>query len=77
MAEAKTTKADERVELFVPRGNDDDPNLIISVNGVNFVLPRGKKSLVPTYIRDEYQRSQEAQMSADDNIDSMSAKAKF
>ena len=34
--------AEDRVEIFVPKGYaNDDPNLFISVNGVNYLLPRG------------------------------------
>lgn len=80
MAEAKTkataeeTKAtaEERVELYIPKGQvNDDPNFFISVNGVNYVLPRGKKSMVPPHIKAEYERSVRAQERLDENIDKM------
>lgn len=60
MAETKK-KTEERVEIFVPRGNsNEDPNLFISVNGVNYLLPRGKKSMVPPHVAYEYERAQKA-----------------
>ena len=35
---------EERVEIFVPKGyTGDEPNVFVSVNGVNYLLPRGKK----------------------------------
>lgn len=73
MAEAKTnTTAEERVELFIPKGQvNDDPNFFISVNGVNYLLPRGKKSMVPSHIKAEYERSVKAQERMDENIDKM------
>lgn len=73
MAEAKTnTTAEERVELFIPKGQvNDDPNFFISVNGVNYLLPRGKKSMVPPHIKAEYERSVKAQERMDENIDKM------
>lgn len=74
MAEIKT-KSDERVDLFVPRGNDDDPNLVIGVNGVLCVLPRGKTSKVLQYIADEYYRSQAAQGTMDAHMDAFIKKA--
>lgn len=77
MAEPENKATEERVELYVPRGNDDDPNLFIGINGVNYILPRGKKSMVPKHVYDEYWRSQEAQNKADDTIDKLSAAAKF
>lgn len=54
MAETKDT----RVSLQVPRGRPgEDPNLFISVNGVNYLLPRGEKSIVPPEVAAEYERS--------------------
>ena len=47
MAEKKITE-EEREEVFIPRGTaNDDPNLFVSVNCVNYLLPKGKSSLVP------------------------------
>ena len=61
-------KKDERVELFIPRGSDrDDPNYFIGINGKNFVLPKGKKSMVPPEVKAEYERAERA-------IDAQSAK---
>ena len=65
-------KVEEKVELFIPRGAaNDDPNFFISVNGVNYILPRGKKSMVPPHIKAEYERSVKAQERMDENIDKM------
>ena len=48
----------KRVEVFIPRGADrEDPNLFVGINGVNYLLPRGKKSLVPKAVADEIVRS--------------------
>lgn len=53
---------EERVEIFIPRGQaNDDPNFFVSVNGVNFLLPKGKKSMVPKYVAEEISRAFEAQ----------------
>ena len=49
---------DKRIEVFIPRGADrEDPNLFVGVNGVNYLLPRGKKSMVPKAVADEIARS--------------------
>ena len=71
--ENKASKpAEERVEVFIPRGSaNDDPNLLVSVNGVNYLLPRGKKSLVPPHIAEEIERSKKAQDRVDENIEKM------
>ncbi len=48
----------KRVEVFIPRGADrEDPNLFVGINGVNYLLPRGKKSMVPKAVADEIARS--------------------
>jgi len=47
-----------RVEVFVPAGKDrEDPNLFLSVNGVGYLLPKGRRLLVPPEVAEEYQRS--------------------
>ena len=71
--ENKASKATEnRVEVFVPKGYaNDDPNLFVSVNGVNYLLPRGKKSMVPDFVAAEYHRSVKAQERLDENIEQM------
>lgn len=48
----------KKVEIFIPRSADKgDPNLFVSVNGVNYLLPRGKKSEVPKEVAEEVERS--------------------
>lgn len=72
--ETNTTvnSANERVEIFVPKGYaNDEPNLLIAVNGVNYLLPRGKSSKVPKFIADEFHRSQKAQEELDKRVDEM------
>lgn len=72
MAEPKN----DRVEIFIPRAaNNDDPNLFVSVNGQNFLLPRGKKSKVPKHVAQEIQRSWAAEDTQNDNIAEMLAAA--
>jgi len=61
MARAKTVPAGDRVPLTVPRGDvKGDPNLFISVGGKNYLLPRGKTSMVPPEVLEEYNRSERA-----------------
>ncbi len=75
--ENKASKAteevkDNRVEVFVPKGYaNDEPNLFVSVNGVNYLLPKGKKSLVPAHVAAEIERSKKAQERLDENIEQM------
>lgn len=79
MATTKTDAIDndKRVEVFIPKGAaNDDPNLFVSVNGVNYLLPKGKKSKVPPEIAAEIERSQKAQEEMDNHIDEMLEAAK-
>ena len=72
-----TTNKEEYVDLFVPKGYaGDDPNLIIGINGKNFLLPKGKTSKVPAYVKDEYERSQKAQEAFDKTSETLLEKAK-
>ena len=65
---AETAK-DERVELSIPRGtSSEDPNEVIGLNGVLYVLPKGKKSLVPAAVAEEYYRAQRAKEIFDDGV---------
>ena len=67
----ETTKGN-RVEVFVPKGYaNDDPNLFVSVNGVNYLLPKGKKSLVPDYVAAEIERSKKAAEKQDEKMEQM------
>ena len=62
----------ELVDLFVDRDpSDENPNLVICVNGKNFVMPRGQVSKVPKYIKDEYDRAKRAQYKADQTVAEM------
>lgn len=68
----KAKAASDREEIFVPKGNaNDEPFLIISVNGVNYQLPKGKSSTVPKFVADEFRRSQKAQAVLDEHIEKM------
>lgn len=67
--------ADDREEVFIPKGYaNDEPNLFVSVNGVNYILPKGKTSKVPPHVAYEINRSLKAQQKQDENIDMMTAK---
>ena len=71
---SKTTEKvkDNRVEVFVPKGYaNDEPNLFVSVNGVNYLLPKGKKSLVPAHVAAEIERSKRAAEKQDEKMEQM------
>jgi len=59
----------EKVEVFVPKGYvNEEPNLFVSVGGVNYLLPRGRTSLVPPAVAYELERSRKAQEALDRKI---------
>lgn len=58
---AKVAK-NTRMEVFIPRDSaNQDPNYYCAVNGVNYILPRGKKSMVPDFVAAEIERALEAE----------------
>ena len=62
MATTTNKPKGELVEVFIPRGYaNEDPNFFVSVNGVNYLLPRGKTSKVPPHIAAAINRSFKAQ----------------
>ena len=68
-------KEDKRVAVFIPRGlSNEDPNLFVSVNGVNYLLPKGKESLVPEFVAAEIERANKAKEGADRRIDQLLSK---
>ncbi len=65
MATVKKAKPDEnkagRVELRIPRSSaDEEQNVFISVNGKNYLIPKGQTVLVPPAVAEEYYRSEDA-----------------
>ena len=66
-----------RVSIFIPRAQgSDEKNLLVSVNGVNYLLPKGKSSEVPDFVAAEIQRSWKAQTRYDQRVDELKEAAK-
>ena len=54
-------ESEQLVEVFIPRNTaNQDPNYFVGVNGVSYILPRGKKSRVPVCVAEELARSERA-----------------
>ena len=71
-AAAKWIQGEERVEVYIERGNaTDEPNLFVSVNGYNCLLPKGKTSLVPKSVAEEVARARRAQQKLDETMDAL------
>ena len=67
----------KREEIFIPRALDgEERSLFVSVNGKNYLLPKGKTSNVPHAVAEEIRRAWAAQNAWDDRAEAMaSAKA--
>ena len=76
-AETRAAKANDRVEIYVPRiSGNTDPNELIVVNGRNYVLPRGQYSLVPKAVANEWERIKKAQRRVDNAMFEMVEKTR-
>ena len=71
-AAAESIRVQERVSISIPRAQgNEEPNLFVSVNGYNCLLPKGKASLVPRAVAEEIERSVRAQRKLDDTMDAL------
>lgn len=79
MSGSKTAErpADDRVEVFIPKGSaNEEPNLFVGINGVNYLLPKGRTSQVPRRVAAEVELSLKAQSRQDENMDKLLEAAK-
>lgn len=67
----------KRVEVYIPKGGaHEEENFFVGVNGTSYLLPRGKKSMVPPEVAEEIKRAISAQDKRDENIDQLLEAAK-
>ena len=72
MKESKTTEAPAREEILIGRGGErEDPVLFVGINGVNYLLPKGRSSAVPPAVAAEVRRSLRAREALEDTMDSL------
>lgn len=75
-AEETVQKKNERVEVHIPKAiGTEDPNFFCAVNGVTYLLPRGKRSMVPAHVAAEIERSFKAQDAWDEKSAAMAEAA--
>lgn len=73
----ENTDPNRSVEIFIERGYaNDEPNLFVSVNGKNYLLPKGDTSIVPAYVAEEINRSRRAQRKMDLRVKELLEKTK-
>lgn len=81
MATNRTNAAPDAVkdnyeEVFIHKTSElDDPNAFVSINGENYVIPKGKTTKVPAHVKAEIERSRRAQEKLDNKIDALVAEA--
>ena len=69
---SNTNKSASRVEVSVPRGPErGDPNVFIGINGMSYLLPRGKISSVPPEVAAEFYRAERARDQLDETMDAL------
>ena len=70
--ETEDQKNDDLMDIFIERAAcNEEPNMMVGINGVNYLLPRGKISKVPKAVYEEIMRSRRAQAAADKTIDAL------
>lgn len=71
-AAAESIRQEDREEIFIERAAaNEEPNLFVSVNGYNCLLPKGKTSLVPRSVAAEIRRARRAQQRLDETMDAL------
>lgn len=69
---AAAIRSEERVDIYIERAQgNDEQNLFVSVNGCNFILPKGQTSNVPVSVAREIERSRRAQRKYDQTVDQL------
>ena len=72
MSTTKSTASDERVEVLIPRGGErEDPNLFVGINGLNYLLPKGRRSSVPPEVAAEIERAERARDALEHTMDAL------
>ena len=77
MAKKIENKEANRVKIKLPRAKGSEPKeLYVAVNGVNYLVPKGKEVEVPEFVAEEIRRSEAAAMFMDEEKDRLLAEAK-
>jgi len=65
----------KKVKITLPRARSgEDKEVFVGVNGVNYLIPRGKEVEVPDYVAEEIRRAEAAEAYMDDEKDRLRAK---
>lgn len=73
IVEEDTVPTTEKV--LVPRRSlKEEPNLFVAINGVSYLIPKGKEVEVPCFVAEEIRRSQAAEEAYFATVDELSVK---
>lgn len=65
----------DKVKIRIPKlSQKEEPNLFVGINGVNYLIPRGKEVEVPQFVADEIERSNAAREKFFESVETLSAK---
>lgn len=68
----EVAKEPEKREIYIERGSaNEEPNFQVCVNGVMYLLPRGKTSNVPLAVYNEIMRSRRAREQQDQRVEEL------
>lgn len=71
-AETAAVKEPEKMDIYIERGSaNEDPNMQVCVNGVMYLLPKGKTSKVPLAVYNEIMRSRRARELQDQRMEDL------
>ena len=66
----------KKSEVFIPkRPGDGDPNLYVGINGKSYLIPKGRKVLVPEEVAQEVTRAAAAESAQTEEQERRAAEA--
>jgi hypothetical protein len=61
-----------KVKITLPKARGSEPKeLLVGINGVNYLIPKGKQVEVPDFVAEEVKRAQAAEDFMDEQKDEM------
>ena len=67
----------KKVSITLPRAKSgEDREVFVGINGVNYLIPRGKEVEVPDYVAAEIRRAEDAEAYMDDEKDRLRERTK-
>lgn len=74
VVEEVSTKPTTEKVLVPRRSLKEEPTLFVAINGVSYLIPKGKEVEVPCFVAEEIRRSQAAEEAYFATVDELSVK---